>query len=89
MRAFGNSFVKSFEASIPEEAKAGLAKYDEAVAQHGEMKTKSGRDVLKFAAVFPTILVIAFGFIALYFRSRGGYKPAEISSGDEPESAVL
>ncbi len=80
---------KSFESSIPVEAKAGLAKYDEAVSQHGEMKIKSGRDVLKFAAIFPTILVIAFGIIALYFRSRGGYKPVEISSTDEPESAVL
>jgi MFS family permease len=79
---------KSFEASIPEEAQAGLAKYDEAVAQHGDMKTKSGRDVLKFAAVFPTILVIAFGFIALYFKSRGGYKPVELHD-DEPDAAVL
>ena len=80
---------KALEASIPEEAKAGLAKYDEAVTQHGEMKTKSGRDVLKFAAIFPTILVIAFGFIALYFRSRGGYKPVEIASDEEPDAAVL
>lgn len=80
---------KSLVASIPQEAKAGLAKYDEAITQHGEMKTKSGRDVLKFAAIFPTILVIAFGFIALYFKSRGGYKPVEISADEEPDAAVL
>lgn len=80
---------KSFKAGIPQETRTGLAKYDEAVAQHGEMKTKSGRDVLKFAAVFPTILVISFGFIALYFRFKGGYKPVEITSEEEPDAVVL
>ena len=39
------------------------------------METGSGRDVLKFAAMFPIILVIVFGAIALYFKSQGGYKP--------------
>ena len=39
---------------------------------------KAGRDVLQFAARFPALLVIAFGLIFLYFRSRGGYKPVEL-----------
>lgn len=69
---------ESFEASIPKSAITGLAAYDNAVAQHGEMKNKSGRDVLKFAAIFPAILVIAFGCIAVFFFSRGGYKPVEL-----------
>ena len=44
---------------------------------------QAGRDVLVFAARFPAILVVAFGIIALYFRSRGGYKPIELTgSGD-------
>ena len=43
-----------------------------------KVDTKAGRDVLTFAARFPAILVIAFGAIMLYFRSRGGYKPIEL-----------
>lgn len=39
---------------------------------------KAGRKVLVYAARFPAILVIAFGLIFLYFRSRGGYKPKEL-----------
>jgi MFS family permease len=38
----------------------------------------AGREVLKFAARFPAILVVAFGLIFLYFRSRGGYKPIDL-----------
>ncbi len=40
-----------------------------------EEKEKAGRDVLTFAAIFPAILLVVFGMIAIYFRSRGGYKP--------------
>ena len=47
---------------------------------------KAGRDVLKFAARFPAILVIAFGLIFLYFRSRGGYKPVELGGSTETEA---
>ena len=43
-----------------------------------KVDTQAGRDVLTFAARFPAILVIAFGAIMLYFRSRGGYKPIEL-----------
>jgi len=72
-------FSESLEASIPAEAKAGLTTYAEKTGLLGEMKTKSGRDVLKFAAIFPGILVLAFGCIAIYFMTRGGYKPIELS----------
>ncbi|SHJ20812.1 Major Facilitator Superfamily protein [Rubritalea squalenifaciens DSM 18772] len=44
---------------------------------------KAGRDVLKYAAQFPIVLAIAFGFIALYFKSRGGYKPVELEASWE------
>ncbi|MAB80247.1 MAG: MFS transporter [Planctomycetes bacterium] len=40
---------------------------------------KAGRDVLSYAVRFPTILVVVFGLIALYFRSKGGYKPIELT----------
>ena len=39
----------------------------------------AGRDVLSYAVRFPTILVVVFGLIALYFRSKGGYKPIELT----------
>ncbi len=40
---------------------------------------KAGRKVLVYATRFPVILVIVFGAIFLYFRSRGGYKPVELT----------
>jgi hypothetical protein len=43
-----------------------------------DSKTAAGRDVLAFAARFPLILFAVFGLIALWFRSRGGYKPVEL-----------
>jgi hypothetical protein len=39
---------------------------------------QAGRDVLLYAARFPALLLIAFGLIVLWFRSRGGYKPVEL-----------
>jgi len=47
---------------------------------------KAGRKVLVYATRFPVILVIVFGAIFLYFRSRGGYKPVElVAQGDEDQ----
>ena len=40
---------------------------------------KAGRKVLVYATRFPVILVLVFGAIFLYFRSRGGYKPVELT----------
>ena len=53
---------------------------------YGTEAGEAGRAVLKFAARFPAILVIAFGLIFLYFRSRGGYKPVELRA--EPHDRV-
>lgn len=50
-------------------------------ATYSASKTHAGRDVLSFAARFPAILIVAFGMIALYFRSRGGYQPIELQHG--------
>ena len=49
-----------------------------AVARPGTAQDKAGRDALRFAVTFPGILFIAFGLIALWFRSRGGYRPVEL-----------
>ncbi len=40
---------------------------------------RAGRKVLVYATRFPVILVLVFGAIFLYFRSRGGYKPVELT----------
>jgi len=47
-------------------------------ASYATEDEQAGRDVLKFAARFPAILVIAFGLIFLWFRAGGGYKPIEL-----------
>ena len=41
---------------------------------------QAGRDVLSYAVRFPLVLLVAFGLITLYFRSRGGYKPVELTT---------
>jgi len=51
----------------------------EVLATYSTKDDAAGRDVLKFAARFPAILVLAFGLIFLYFRSKGGYKPVELT----------
>ena len=74
----------SHEAIIPEKKDAYIASLTEEGAQAGATETyatadkQAGRDILKYAARFPLTLIIAFGLIALYFRSRGGYKPVEL-----------
>lgn len=44
------------------------------------------RRVLKFAAIFPAILGISYLLIALYFKSKGGYKPVILK--DETDEAL-
>ena len=39
---------------------------------------QAGRDVLRFATVFPGILFIVFGGLVFYFNSIGGYKPINL-----------
>ena len=49
----------------------------------GKAQVDAGRDVLLYAVRFPAILFVVFGLIALYFRSRGGYKPIDIHGKEE------
>lgn len=46
---------------------------------YATIESRAGRDVLKFAAYFPMILVVCFGAVALWFKSKGGYKPVELA----------
>jgi len=51
-------------------------------------KVAAGRDVLRFAVWFPGTLFVVFGAIALYFRSRGGYKPIHLTEEATGEPAA-
>lgn len=46
----------------------------------GSAQVQAGRDVLAYAVRFPLILLVVFGAVALWFRSRGGYKPVELDT---------
>jgi MFS family permease len=61
-----------FAASLSEAEQASLA---EVYSDSGSAQLEAGRGALKFAARFPALLFVVFGLIALYFRSKGGYKP--------------
>lgn len=74
--------TKKVDESLSDGNKAKIKVYTDAVAQHKDIQTDAGRYVLRFAAIFPTILVISFAFIALYFKSIGGYKPIELVAHD-------
>jgi len=74
--------VSALTSAVPSNIQSGLDNYKASLGKYDEMKVESGRDVLKFAAWFPAILVVAFGFIALYFKSKGGYKPVELEPGE-------
>jgi hypothetical protein len=71
--------ASTYLASLPEaDQEAVAAVYgDQGSAQRG-----AGRDVLRYAVRFPAILLVVFGAIALYFRSKGGYKPIELTEGE-------
>ena len=70
----------AYVASLPEADRAAVtAVYQE--DPKGTAQVKAGRDGLMFAARFPIVLFLAFGAIALWFRSRGGYKPVELQAG--------
>ncbi len=65
-----------FAANLSEAEQASLA---EVYSDSGSAQLEAGRGALKFAARFPALLFVVFGLIALYFRSKGGYKPVILS----------
>lgn len=52
---------------------------DDAVAAINTAKDRSGQKALADMAIFPAIMLIAYIMIFLYFRSKGGYKPLELT----------
>ena len=75
--------AETYLASLPAAERAAVQEVYSNGQPQGKAQTQAGRDVLLYAVRFPLILLVVFGLIALYFRSRGGYKPIEL----ETESA--
>ena len=59
---------------------------DDAVAAITKAKDRSGQKALADMAIFPAIMLIAYILIFLYFRSKGGYKPLELTESDAGSS---
>ncbi len=68
-----------FIAALPEAEQAALTAVYQDASPKGTAQVQAGRDVLLYAVRFPGFLFLVFGLIAIYFRSRGGYKPVELS----------
>jgi hypothetical protein len=62
----------------PEAERAAAEKVYSRGDTPGSSQRNAGRDVLAYATRFPLILMIVFGAIALWFRTRGGYRPIEL-----------
>jgi len=45
------------------------------------IEAAAGLETLGKVAILPLILAVVFGAIALYFRSKGGYKPKSLAAG--------
>ena len=61
--------------------------------QVAEVTGESQKDALRTIIILPIIMLVFFGGLALYFRSRGGYRPADLgappgSGRDEREVQV-
>lgn len=83
--ALDDGVKQALEGALPAGSEAGIETYNNVVETHGTLQTAAGRDVLKFAAIFPAVLVVSFAIIALYFRSIGGYKPVDLFKGHEDD----
>jgi len=50
----------------------------------GGLKATSTQGALADMTIFPLIMLIAYVILIYWFKSRGGYKPIELSTGQEP-----
>lgn len=72
-----------FVLALPEAERAAVKKvYSD--DPKGAAQVQAGRDALAYAVRFPLTLCIVFGIIALWFRSKGGYKPIELNADEQP-----
>ena len=73
--------ARAWIATLPAEEASSVEAVYRKESPQGEANVRAGRDVLVYAARFPAILFVVFGIIALWFRTRGGYKPIELDTG--------
>jgi MFS family permease len=69
-----------FVAGLPEAERAAVEAVYHGGSPQGKAQRQAGRDVLAYAVRFPLLLLVCFGAIALWFRTRGGYKPVELDT---------
>lgn len=67
-------------AALPESDRAAAREVYNGGSPQGKAQRQAGRDVLAYATRFPLLLMICFGAIALWFRTRGGYKPVHLDT---------
>ena len=55
---------------------------DDTITAINSAKDSSGQKALADMAIFPAIMLVAYIMIFLYFRSKGGYKPLDLTESD-------
>ena len=56
---------------------------DDQQQQIGTVTEESQKDALRLIALLPLLMMVCYIGLIFYFRSRGGYKPAEMSEGSK------
>ncbi len=80
--AIDDAKLKEIVATIPEEQREAVEKKIAAVRQ------AANQGALANMTIFPTIMLIGYLALIFYFRSRGGYRPVELSEEETaPEPA--
>jgi len=72
----------AYVASLPADERARVAAVYHRGMPKGAAQVRAGRDVLAYAVRFPLLLLVVFGAIALWFRSRGGYRPVVLEAAE-------
>ncbi len=67
--------------SIDQDKRAALSVGDREVVENAVAKAK--KSALMTVAIFPTIMLIGYLILILYFRAKGGYKPVELTAHTE------
>lgn len=79
-----SSIFGDYRAIDPATTGALLDTEKEQVARITEVSQK---EALRTIAFLPVIMMLCYVALILYFRSRGGYRPAELGSGDRVQTA--
>lgn len=85
-KAMGNEKASIFGKYKPLDHKkvSDLSSTDKAIIS--EVQTTSKQSALSTVAIFPGIMLISYLGMIFYFRSRGGYKPIELSEENSSAS---